>query len=221
MWALEQEAISQRDDWQRIHLQEKVWHHRKTELQKKKFLLLVSGAKCFFCQELWSWDPVTDLWLGIFRVVNHPGVVPVLWLLGLWVRNGFGREEVPVVFQAASFHTLVVNLDLVCVVWSYNQCVQVSELIILWWVRRGRVRVRVRGGRREKGDIKVGGNVFDTVPIAVHILWTLNTNQIFLSLSHHTHITAWSPQSNFNPSWSIRRIYQATVLNVPAARITV
>lgn len=35
------------------------------------------------------------------------------------------------------------------------------------------VRVRVRGGRREKGDIKVGGNAFVdtvTVPIAVHIL---------------------------------------------------
>lgn len=75
--------------------------------------------------------PATDLWLGVFGVVNHSSVVPVLWLLGLWVRNSFGREEVPVVFQAASLRTLVVNLDLVCVVRSYNQCVQVSELVIL------------------------------------------------------------------------------------------
>ena len=44
MWALEQEAISQRDNWQKIHLQEKVWHHRKKDwTTEKKFLLLVSG----------------------------------------------------------------------------------------------------------------------------------------------------------------------------------
>lgn len=73
----------------------------------------------------------TDLWLLIVRVSNLLPVVPVLRLLGFWVLDSFGRQEVPVVLQTARLHFLIINLDLVRVVWVDNQRVQVAVLIVL------------------------------------------------------------------------------------------
>lgn len=73
----------------------------------------------------------TDLWLLIVRVRNLLPVVPVLRLLGFWVLDSFGRQEVPVVLQTARLDFLVINLDFVRVVWLDNQRVQVAVLIVL------------------------------------------------------------------------------------------
>lgn len=74
---------------------------------------------------------MTDLWFVIIRVRNLLPVIPVLWLFGFRVFNFFGRQEVPVILQIAGLDLLIVNLNLISVVWVDNQCVQVGVLVIL------------------------------------------------------------------------------------------
>lgn len=73
----------------------------------------------------------TDLWLLIIRVRNLFPVVPVLRLFGFGVLNSFGGQEVPVLLQTARLNFLIINLDLIRVVWVDNQRVQVAVLIVL------------------------------------------------------------------------------------------
>lgn len=73
------------------------------------------------------------LWLGSIRVIDLWSVIPVLRLLGFWVGDLLGREEVPVILKATTFNTFVVNLHLVGVVRANDEGVKVSKLIILWW----------------------------------------------------------------------------------------
>lgn len=77
----------------------------------------------------------TDLWFLIIGVGNLLSVIPVLWLFGFRVFNLFGRQEVPVILQIAGLDLLIVDLDLVGVVWVDNQRVQVGVLIILQGVK--------------------------------------------------------------------------------------
>ena len=78
-----------------------------------------------------EWLKQTDLWFLIVRVGNLLPVIPVLWLSSFRVLNFFGRQEVPVILQIARLNLLIVDLDLVSVVWVDNQCVQVGVLVIL------------------------------------------------------------------------------------------
>lgn len=71
------------------------------------------------------------LWFGGLWVIDLCLVVPVLRLLGFRIWDGLGREEVPVVLQVSSFHSLVVNLHLIGVVWLDDESVKMSELIVL------------------------------------------------------------------------------------------
>ena len=102
----------------------------------------------------------SDLWLGVLRVVDLGSVVPVLGLCCFWVRDGLGCEEVPVVFKTATLDLLVVDLHFVGVVGAEDQRVQVSELVILWGMRR--VRVDHKCGRNER---KVCGALGGGVPL--------------------------------------------------------
>lgn len=69
--------------------------------------------------------------LGVVGVLDLGSVVPVAGLLGLWVLDLLLGQHVPVIFQGAGLHLLIVDLHLVCLVWVQDQCVKVGQLVIL------------------------------------------------------------------------------------------
>lgn len=73
----------------------------------------------------------TDLWLGVCLVINLGTVIPVLWLLGFWVLDLLRRQNIPVLLQGAGLHLLVVDLHLVGLIRVQDQCVEVSQLVVL------------------------------------------------------------------------------------------
>ncbi len=78
-----------------------------------------------------GWLKRTDLWFLVVRIRNLLPVIPVFWLFGFRVLNFSGRQEVPVILQIAGLDLLIVDLDLIGLIWIQNQCVKVSQLIVL------------------------------------------------------------------------------------------
>lgn len=71
------------------------------------------------------------LWFLVFGIIDLRLVIPIFWFLSIWVINLLGWQEAPVVFQLARLNLLIVDLDLIGVVWSDNQRVEVSINVIL------------------------------------------------------------------------------------------
>lgn len=71
------------------------------------------------------------LGLGVRLVIDLGTVIPVFWLLGLWIFDFLWRQEIPVLLQRARLHLLVINLHLIGLIGLQDQCVQVSQFIIL------------------------------------------------------------------------------------------
>lgn len=73
----------------------------------------------------------THLRLRVAGVIDLGFVVPVAWLRCSRVWNGLCWKEVKIVLQASTLNLAVVNLDLIGVVRTNNQCVKMSVFIIL------------------------------------------------------------------------------------------
>ena len=73
----------------------------------------------------------THLRLGVAGVIDLGSVVPVAWLRRSRVWNGLCWKEVKIVLQASTLNLAVVNLDLIGIVRTNNQCVKMSVFIVL------------------------------------------------------------------------------------------
>ena len=67
---------------------------------------------------------------GILGIINLCPVVPIGWLRSFRVRDFLGGQEIPIFLQGPALSLLVVYFNLVSVVWTNNESVEVSELII-------------------------------------------------------------------------------------------
>ncbi len=77
------------------------------------------------------YETESNLRFGVRLIVDPGAVVPVLRFLGFGVLDLLRGQEVPVLLQRARLHLLVVNLHLVRLIRIQDQCVQVSQFIIL------------------------------------------------------------------------------------------
>ena len=88
---------------------------------------------------------LSHLRLGVLWIRNLCSVVPILWFRGLGVQDVLGQQNIPVVLDGTSLRSLVVDLNLVGVVWSEDEGVEMGELVILGG-REGRKRRQVVKG---------------------------------------------------------------------------
>lgn len=68
---------------------------------------------------------------GVTGVIDLGPVVPITGFLGLWVFDFLWWQHVPVILQGARLNLFIVNSHLVCLVWIQDQCVQVTQFVIL------------------------------------------------------------------------------------------
>ena len=103
---------------------------------------------------------LSHLRLGVLWIRNLCSVVPILWFRGLGVQDVLGQQNIPVVLDGTSLRSLVVYLDLVGVVWSEDEGVEMGELVILGGRER---RGEEEGGKEKEGGQVVKGEQFDSV----------------------------------------------------------
>jgi len=69
-------------------------------------------------------------WLLVIRIINSCFVIPIARFLSFRILYFLRRKEVPVSFQLPRFHLIIINQNLISIVWLHNQCIEMCVDII-------------------------------------------------------------------------------------------